>query len=476
MEREIMAHVADGAGAVRHAPGRSANPLTGRRAAAVRLANWLREGVFRQQTGSSVTWRKVLAAIAFVVGGAALSLARTGGPGALNSIWIEDAGNLLNDALHKPLLTTIATQFNGYYYLLPRTITAIGLAAGGVKFAPAIMSAGAALEYAGCALIAFVASGPHLRSLPLRLLVSVPAVVIPLGYTQANNDLVTVQFVALYGVFWLLIWRPAGLAAKITAVVVMLGITTTSILPLVFAPLVVLRLIADRSKAAISLAACWAVGIMIQFSVELRGLSNRPDNWYTSPLWVLKNYVTRAVPRAIFGEHALGGPGTNAEGKAAPLHITSAAMHDALIAGAWLVVLVVIVVALARLTDPNWPLAIVAGAFSVIVFLGEIVNNLPVVQPRYVIAPALLLYLAIVAMLRPKAGAIGWLPVGVFAALLLVTVVANYRVTDNGRAQSPAWTSVVDHAQRECVQQPHLTNVLYQHAWWKVFIPCDRLR
>ncbi len=472
-----MRHVTEGAGAtVRQAPRRSADPPLERGATAARLASWLRDEVFRQQAGSRVTWRKVLAAIAFVTGCAALSLARTGGPGALNSIWIEDAGNFLNDALHKSVMTTLTTQMNGYYDVVPRAITAIAVAAGDVKFAPAIMSAAAALQYAGYALLAFIASGPHLRSVPLRLLVSVPAVVIPLGYTQVNNDLATVQFIALYGTFWLLVWRPAGLAAKITAAVVMLGITLTSILPVVFAPLVAARLIADRSKAAISLAACWALGIVVQLSVQLRGLSNRPDNWYTSPLWVLRTFVTRAVPRAIFGERALGGPGTNAEGKPAPLHITSVAGHGMLIAGAWLVVIVVVAVALARLTDPHWPLAITAGAFSVIVFLGEIVDNLPVVQPRYVIAPALLLYLAIVAMLRPKAGAIGWLPVGAFAALLLVAVTFNYRVTSNTRAQSPAWTSVVAHDTRVCEERPGLTTVLFQHAWWKVYIPCDRLR
>jgi hypothetical protein len=479
----MMEHVTEGAAAaVRQEPRRAAEPLTERGSAALaRLAGWLRAEVFREPAGSPVTWRKVLAAIAFTAGCAALSLARTGGPGALNSIWIEDAGNFLNDALHKSVLTTLTTQMNGYYDVVPRAITAIAVAAGGVTFAPAIMSAAAALQYAGYALLAFVASGPHLRSVPLRLLVSVPAVVIPLGYTQVNNDLATVQFIALYGVFWLLIWRPAGsaaLAAKITAAVVMLGITLTSILPLLFAPLVAARLIADRSKAAISLAACWALGIIVQWSVHLRGLSNRPGNWYTSPLWAARNYVTRAVPRAIFGERALGGPGTNAEGRPVPLHITSQAAHDMLIAGAWLVVIAVIAVALARLTDPHWPLAVTAGAFSVLVFLGEIVNNLPIVQPRYVIAPALLLYLAIAAMLRPRqtAGVTGWLPAGVFAAVLLAAVAVNYRVTSNGRAQSPAWTSVVAHAHSECVAQPSLTTVLYQHAWWQVFIPCDRLR
>jgi len=473
-----MRHVTEGAAAaVRQAPRRSAEPLTGRGSAALaRLAGWLRAEVFRPPDGSPVTWRKVLAAAVLVVAGAAISLARTGGPGALNTIWIEDAGNLLNDALHQSVMTTITTQINGYYSLVPRIVTAIAVAAGGVKFAPAIMAAGAALQYAGYGLLAYVASGPHLRRVPLRLLVAVPTVVIPLGYTQVNNDLITVQFIALYGVFWLVIWRPAGLAGKITAVVAMLGITLTSILAVLFAPLVVARLIADRSKAAISLAACWALGIAVQWSVSLRGLSNRPANWYTSPVWVLKNYVTRAVPRAIFGEDALGGSGTNAEGKPAPLHIASHAMHDALIAGAWVIVLVVIVVALARLTDPHWPLAITAAAFSVIIFLGEIVDNLTIVQPRYVIAPALLLYVAIVALLRPKGDGIGWLPVGVFAALLLVVIGFNYRVTNNGRAESPAWTSVVANATRECAAQPGLTSVLYQHAWWRVHIPCDRLR
>jgi hypothetical protein len=475
-----MTHVAESGGAAaRQAPDRAADPPAERRA-----ARWLRAELFRQAAESRLTWRRMLAAITFVIAGAALSLARTGGPGALNSIWIEDAGNFLNDALHKSVMTTLTTQMNGYYDVVPRAITAIAVAAGGVKYAPGIMSAGAALQYAGYALLAFIASGPHLRSLPLRLAVSVPVVVIPLAYTQVNNDLATVQFLALYGTFWLLVWRPIRTAAKITAALVMLGITLTSILPMLFAPLVVLRLIADRSKAAIALAVAWAGGIAVQWSVQLRGLSNRSSHWYTSPLWVLENYVTRAVPRAIFGETALGGAGTNAEGMPVPLRITSQTTHDLLITGAWLVVAAVIVTALTRLTDPHWPLAITAGVLSVLVFLGEIVDNLAIVQPRYVVAPTLLLYVAIVAMLRPRTAGTGpgprtdggWLPFGAFAALLLVVIAFNYRVTNNGRAQSPAWTSVVANAQRECVQRPDRTTVLYQHAWWQVFIPCDRLR
>ncbi len=79
------------------------------------------------------------------------------------------------------------------------------------------------------------------------------------------------------------------------------------------------------------------------------------------------------------------------------------AIHDALVWGACAIVVLVVVIALAGRTALAWPLAVTALAFSVLLFVGEIVDNLPVVQPRYVIAPALLLYTAIVAMLRPRA-------------------------------------------------------------------------
>ena len=116
------------------------------------------------------------------------------------------------------------------------------------------MSACAAIGYALFGLIAYIASGPHLSSPWLRLLIAAPACLIPLGYTQANNDLATTQFIALYGIFWLLLWQPGTRAGQFAAPVIMLGTTLSSILPLLFAPLVAARLIADRSKVSIAIA------------------------------------------------------------------------------------------------------------------------------------------------------------------------------------------------------------------------------
>jgi hypothetical protein len=466
------------------------------------LPEWLRSHLFPRSDGGRLTWRHALAGVLFVVAGAAVSLTRTSGPGALNSTWIEDAGNFLQDALHHSVLTTITTQVNGYYLVVPRAITAAAVAFP-ITWAPGIMSAAAAAEYALFGLIAYIASGPHLRSPWLRLLVAAPVCVVPLGYTQVNNDQATLQFTMLYGLFWLLLWRPVTRAGQVCAPVVMLGATLSSILPVFFAPLVAARLIADRSKTSIAIAVCWAAGLLTQWSLQWRGASTRSTNLYTSPLWILGNYVTRVVPRAIFGEQALGGPGTNYRGSPVPLSIPDMAVHEALIWGACAIVVAVVAIALGRLTAPHWPLAVTALVFSAGLFVGEIVDNSAVVQPRYVVAPALLLYVAIVAMLRPRGvagdaspaaepGAVpsgaapgtaaprglgpvvaAWTPVTVFALLLAVVIGFNFRVV-NTRSESPPWTAVVAAATHTCMK-PGTADYEYSHLWWTVQIPCSRV-
>ncbi len=93
----------------------------------------------------------------------------------------------------------------------------------------------------------------------------------PLGYTQVNNDLATVQFVALYGIFWLLLWRPATRAGQVCAPVIMLGATLTSILPVL--PRAPGGGPADRRPVedAIAVAVCWARGPAAQWTSSCAG-------------------------------------------------------------------------------------------------------------------------------------------------------------------------------------------------------------
>ena len=448
-----------------------------------RTQDWLRSNLFLETASGPIGWRKAALAAVLVLAGAAVSLIRTVGPGSLNTVWIEDANFLLSQALVDPLWQLVQSPISEYYQEPARIFTEIAIQFP-LAWVPGVMAIFAALQYAVYGLVAYVASGPYLRSPWLRLLVAAPACMIPLAYTQANNDLVTVQFFGLYGAFWVLLWRPATRGGKICAPLVMATVSFTASLSLVFAPLVVIRLFVDRSKTSIAIAAVWFLGTLLEFKNTLEGkASSQHLSHHNSLVYIAKAYAGRLVPRALFGERSLGGPGTTVSGTNAPLHITNLDAHYALLAAAWLIVLVVLALAFTRFTSPNWPLIVTAAIFGLAIFTEELLVNVPVIQPRYTIAPALLLYVVLVAALRPKLDldtarvrkVLRILPVAGFTVLLAVAVTLNFRVV-NGRTSSPAWTGVAATAKAACVAQPSADYYHYAHEWWWVNIPCNRFR
>src|SRR5262245_57772126 len=300
---------------------------------------WLRKDLFRKTEGGPVGWRKVLLPVAFVIVAAAISLSRTVGPGSLNTIWIEDAKFLLGQQLNNSFWTALRTPISSYYQEPARILTWIAVQFP-LSWVPGVMAVFAAAQYAMYGLVAYISSGPHLRSPWLRLLIAAPVCAIPLAYTQVNNDLVTVQFLGLYGAFWTVLWIPGTRAGRILSPLVMATVSWTAVLSVVFAPLIAARLIVDRSKNAWCLGLLWAGGVWLQFSETALGRGHHVQYGSNGLFFVLKNYVTRVVPRALFGERPLGGPGTDYRGDSAtPLHITNLAAHNALVACAWAVIL-----------------------------------------------------------------------------------------------------------------------------------------
>src|ERR1700722_12957986 len=456
-------------------------PQRGARWLAAVIVGWMRRDLFRRTDSGPVGWRKILLGAGCVVAATAISLSRTVGPGSLNTVWIEDAKFLLNQGLNLPAWRALAAPISSYYQEPARLITEGALRVFPLSWVPGVMSIGAAAQYAMYGLVAYIASGPHLRSPWLRLLIAVPVCAMPLAYTQVNNDLVTVQFCGLYGAFWAVLWIPGTRAGRILSPLVMATVSWTAALSIVFFPLIIARLIVDRSKNTWCLTILWAAGVWLQFSETILGKSHHDEYGFNGLDFVARNYLTRVIPRALFGERSLGGSGNDYRGDYAPLHVINAHAHDALIIGAWLLVLIAIAIAVSRFTDPNWTLAIVAALFSVGIFLEELTINMPVVQARYIVAPALLLYTALVALLRPRLAPDAarvrtggrWLPAAGFAVLLAVAVTLNFRVT-NGRTTSPPWTSVVASATSACRMQ-HVTAYTFVHEWWWVTIPCDKV-
>ncbi|WP_117210841.1 hypothetical protein [Allorhizocola rhizosphaerae] len=402
-----------------------------------------------------------------ICAGAALSLLRSRGPGSLNSVWIEDAQVFLNDALTDTLRHNLFKSLNGYYHIGPRVLAEI-VSLFPVSWSAVLLSTSAALITASYGAIAYTAGGQFIEQWWLRLFVAAPVVLLPLARTQADNDVATLQFPGLYALFWLMLWRPASKTGQVVAVGATAFIAFSSIIPAVLAPLAIWRLWKMR-EWFVPLA--YFAGMGLHFLGLALGKASRSHVCCQryDPVWVLNEYVTWLVPRALLGERWLGGPGVEPSGN--PVTPTPAP-NIALIVLAWAIVLAAIACALTKVTRPHWPLAAAALGFSLVLFAAITNSGFP--QPRYLIAPALLFYVALAAVLRPHKSA--WPAIGVIA-VLSVAVIFNFRV-DNGRTTTWPWDQVVRNAQAACAD-PALQEYVQpgrDSTWWHSTIPCERVR
>lgn len=454
------------------APAETGAKVSGRRA-------WRRlvASLFPEPGLAPATRRRVLFAVVSLLAGAALSLSRTRGPGALDSTWIEDGKRFLTGALNNPFPGPIFEGFNGYFHVGPRILAEIAVLFP-IRWTAPVLTLLAVAMLLAFASVAYIASGAFLNRWWLRLLVAAPVMAIPVGHTQADNDVATLQFPSLYALFWLLLWRPRSRVAKAAAVLLAAYVMSSSILALALLPLLLLRLVGVRDWTTKAIALSYTAGAALQIGGLISGANQREGigepNY--NPIWVLREYVVRAVPRSILGEVWLGGPGTDDGGNVVPLHVVHTTEHYALIAIAWLILAGALACALLNITRPHWPLAVLAGVASLVVF-GVETANMGMVEPRYVIPAALLLYVAVAALLRPHDTTRlvdSARPAIAFAVLLAVVCVANLRVDDT-RSRSQAWSVTVAKGRHACattgIQKYH-----YQYTWWFVDIPCSRLR
>ncbi len=361
---------------------------------------WLRT-LFPEPAVAGPSRRSFLIGVAGFVVLMGISLSRTGGPGALNSTWIEDVKRFLNTAYgHTPAFENILTPFNGYLHVGPR-IAAEVAALFGVRWAAPVLTLIAVGLITTAAAIAYTVGGRFFDTWWQRALVAAPVVMVPVGHTQADNDVATVQFFAFYALFWAMLWRPRTTAGKVVLVLVALYATTSSVLPVVLLPLLALRVRVVRDSVTRALTAAYVFGLGLQAYYNYTGKASRAGvgDPRHDPLWVITEYVDTAVPRALLGEKWLGGPGTDAGGNPIPWSISGTA-HLALTLVAWALVATAVVLALRRVTDPHWPLALAAVVCGGL-FFAAAVSNMGWTQPRYVIPTGLLIYVAMVAMLRP---------------------------------------------------------------------------
>jgi hypothetical protein len=443
--------------------------------------------------------RAVALGAAAVAGAAVVSLLRTSGTGPLQSVFEEDARDVLADALDTSSAKALIEPIAGYYVLAPRLLGEVATLFP-ISWMAAVLSVSSAVVCGLLTTQVYVASGAHLPHRLARLLVAAPMLLSPVAENRAAevyNRPVCLHFFALYALFWVLVWPAASRSSRLASLVTA-GLTAAStILAVGLVPLALLRLAVRRDRHSLALAGLITGGAAAQVtSVLLATSRGRPGEPRLDPLWAVGRYAGWALPESILGFRATR-----------ELNVSDARFADALssnvlvVVAAWLVVLLAVAVAVVGARRgplrPRWALAAVLAAHSVGLLALQIMANGWVSQ-RYLLAPSMLLFAALVALLVPAAPApgpdraaarprgpetvtrLGVLPLAGLAALLLVTGAANFRSNDTNRHDAPRWTEQVRAAAVRCNLDRTLSAVSVRGGPARypsyVVIPCHELR
>ena len=155
--------------------------------------------------------------VAAVCAGAAVLLPRIAGIPSWDSVYAEDQGVFLFDALARPW--QLLVPFGGYEQLMPRLtgqlVSYLPLADAAVPYA----LAGAGIA-ALCALFTYHALDGWIRSPWLRALAGAALILLPLAPIEIADSAVGAPWYVLTALFFALLWRPKNWAGMTAAALV----------------------------------------------------------------------------------------------------------------------------------------------------------------------------------------------------------------------------------------------------------------
>ncbi len=197
--------------------------------------------------------------------GALAMLARLGGRPAWDSVYAEDPGIYLPQALAHPW--HLFQAYAGYLQLVPRVIAQVA-ALVPIRHAAAVFAAGGALVASGCGLFTYHASAGQVSSRWLRSLLGLSVVLLPVAQLEIADNGVNAIWYLLVALFWAALWRPRTRAGAWVAAVVALAAAASTSVAFVFVPLFAARaIVVPRRLREHAATAGWALGCVLQVLV-----------------------------------------------------------------------------------------------------------------------------------------------------------------------------------------------------------------
>ena len=244
--------------------------------------------------------RAVYAAIqvAAVCVGTVVLLLRIAGVPAWDSVYAEDQGVYLFDALAHPW--HLIVPYGGYEEFVPRLvgqlISYLPLADVAVPFA----LAGAGIA-ALCALFIYHALDGWIRSPWLRALAGAALILLPLAPIEIADSTVGSPWYVLTALFFGLLWRPKNWAGMMAAALVAFAAASSEILAVIYAPLVLLRVVALPRWREQAVTAGWLAGLLVQVPVVLESYAQHTQRvtHLARPVQALGFYFHNVALRAF---------------------------------------------------------------------------------------------------------------------------------------------------------------------------------
>jgi hypothetical protein len=205
--------------------------------------------------------------LAAVCIGAIVLLFRIGGIPSFDSVYAEDQGVFLVDALAHPW--HLLVPYGGYEELLPRLIGQLVSYLPLTDVAVAYALAGACIA-ALCALLIYHALDGWIRSGWLRALAGAALILLPLAPIEIADNGVNSPWYALVALFFGFLWRPKGWPGMTAVALVAFAASSSEILALIYAPLVLLRVVALPRWREHAVTAGWLAGLGVQVPVVLQ--------------------------------------------------------------------------------------------------------------------------------------------------------------------------------------------------------------
>ena len=447
---------------------------------------------------SGPRWRSILFSVVFVAAATVASLLRQSGVSAVNSIWAEDGQVFYQAVFHQSYLGALFTQDNGYLDLVPRVLIGV-LGHVPVAYAAETFALVGAVGSSLVALAVYYATAGHVPSRALRLCMAIPTAVLIAGQLEVGNSIVNLQWYLIYAFFWMLLWSPRTVGAKVVAALLLCAAIGSDPITVAFVPLLVVRLWALPWRESLWQVGGVLLGVAYQAVGFLQGdAAKRPQVPDYNLTYAETRYRGQVLAEAISSPHELSFIG---------LH----SIRTAEVAG--LVALIVIGALGAWLARPQWLMAGICIVFSVC-FYFAVTSQGGLADQRYSVVPGLLLIAAAVFLVTPPApraaadavepdaadagaepGGSGHgghgsrsnratlgsrvflVPTAVLCVVLGLNFVASYYGGIPTRGTSASWSSQV-HAGTEACAHKGVTEAVLATApggHWVVDVPCSAL-